>query len=298
MVIGDDFEDQLRKFQYFENAYHLSRHIISANVLNKAKKKYSALPDNEKTDFISWAKRKFGISILADGEYPDLKEKHYYGWIKLNESGQVYEMVQRMIPNSFLEYFQCTVDYWKLKSGAAGLVNDGYTESPALNGYAGSARKDAIDLDGMREIIRMRAGERWDHAVAACESQTWKPFKYFSKKHESDAYSREHYSCALSEWRDQPAVVAILRERHLEPAITPEISLFESAAISVFWGYPEDYAIDPLRMPREQYVARFGLRYVLRGPVIKDGKLLKKIKEPGFFDRLPDDTILTYAFVE
>jgi hypothetical protein len=298
IVIGDDFEDQLKKFQIFEYAYHTSRHIISANILNKARQRYAALPDSENIDFVSWAERKFTIAILEDGDAPDLQGIHRYGWIKQDETGQVYEMVERMIPNSFLHYFSCSIDSWKLKPGATGLVSDGYTASPALDGYAGSARKDAIDLDGMREIVHMRAGERWEHAAAVCGSQTWKPLKYFLKKHHSRDFDLEKYGAALREWSDQPSVQAIQRQRNPMPVIAPSHSLFESHVISSLWAYPEHYAIDPLRLPREQYVARHGIRIGLGGYVIKDGVLLKKVKEPELFDSLSGDTMLTYAFVE
>lgn len=298
IVIGDDFEDQLEKFQSFEYAYYTSRHIISANILNKAKKKYLALPGSKTTDFISWAEREFTISILANGDTPDLQGIHRYGWIKLDETGQVYEMIERMIPNSFLHYFSCTIDSWKLKPGASGLVSDGYKVSPALKGYAGSARKDAIDLDGMREIVHMRAGERWDHAAALCGSQTWKPFKYFLKKYKPGIVALEEYRAALSEWNGQPSVQAIQHQRSLKPVITASQSMFESDVISSLWMSPEYYAIDPLRLPREQYVARHGIRIGLGGYVIKDGVLLNKVKDPELFDSLSGDTMLTYAFVK
>lgn len=117
--------------------------------------------------------------------------------------GEVYEMVERVIPGGFLDFFEHTEDEWKLKPEASGLVICGTSEELVVGGLAGSAQKCAIDLDGMRNPIDKAAAEWWDCADSACGSRGWEPFEAIWKKYENDKWSEEIKSAAEHEWAEQ-----------------------------------------------------------------------------------------------
>lgn len=298
LVIGNNFRDQIEKFQHVQYAPYLSRHIISANILNKTRKKYDDSPLAQKESFLAWVSRDPFCSVLADGEEPDFSKANKHGWIRLNSDGQVCEIIDRIIPNSFLDYFVCTVDTWKLKPGAQGISFYETHESTIVRDVAGSALKGAIDLDGMSKIIGMLAAERWDCAAVASRSQTWKSFKIILKKYMTETPSHESYKAALKEWGDQPAVTAIQQQRALGRFQSNSSSFFDGYKAKMFWDECTPEGIDLLRLPRKSYIEKFDILSVLAGEVIKDGVLLKKPNGTELFANLSDETLLTYVFVE
>ena len=119
------------------------------------------IPLNEIVSFRDWATN--GISAIAEGQEPDTYGKNESGWVRVNAIGEVIEKIERTIPGGFFDWFEGTDNRWKLKHGAVGRVirpnwHD-WIEEPATNGYAGSARKGDIDLDGMRDQIHKAAAD-------------------------------------------------------------------------------------------------------------------------------------------
>ncbi len=154
LVIGDNFRDQLEKYECFEYAYPTNKHIVTIDALAKAKQNYENCSDDKQIGFLSWVKKHYAIAVLNEAEDPDFFGAHKNGWVRLGPGGEVTELMERTIPGGFLDWFEGTVNDWKLKPGAEGLViNMDGEEKPATDGYAGSARKCAIDLDGMRDPI-------------------------------------------------------------------------------------------------------------------------------------------------
>ena len=200
-----------------------------------------------------------------------------------------------------------------MKPGAEGLVIARAEVAPAIDGFAGSARKGAIDFDGMREAIRKGAAERWDSAAAACGSKTWEPFEVIWGRYakENVPYSHEARMAAGREWATQPAVKAIFDLR-LEDSRWEQMPRLEREVAGLFWSDHTASGIDPLQLSRNQYMERYGLRSLLRyGSVIRDTVLLENMEEGQpyeslllditaerrLFDSISEETVLTLALV-
>jgi hypothetical protein len=242
------------------------------------------IPLNEIVSFRDWATN--GVSDIAEGQEPDTcGKKNKLGWVRVNAIGEVIEIIERTIPGGFFDWFEGTDNRWKLKHGAVGRVIRrnwyDWIEEPATNGYAGSARKGDIDLDGMRVKIHKAAADWWNCAAMARVSKTWETFDVVREK-----YRGEEHSAALKEWAGQPAVAAIIAASHLNPL------LYEHFAGS------DHRAIDLLRLPQNEYLERHGLSFLLQyGDVIKDGELLRDPEEGQLYDSIPEDAVLTLANV-
>ena len=342
LVIGNDAKDQLDKFQRNEYADPKNRHFVVVDALERVKRDYLSgtkgflrradgtlhdpyaaefwrplpnggkqlyvpenytevrIPLNEIVSFRDWATN--GVTVLAEGQEPDIHGRNTSGWVRVNASGEIIEIVDRTIPGGFFDWFEETDNRWKLKPGAVGCVIRGngcdWIEEPATDGYAGSARKDAIDLDGMRNPMHEAAADWWDCAASASGSKRWEPFEVIWKKYERDPYSSERQFAAIKEWVGQPAVEAIMAASRLHKPHYESLSSYEVVAGSDLWNRSVYSAIDLLRLPRNEYVKRHGLRVLLGYcEVIRDGELLKDPDEGQLYDSIPEDAVLTLAAV-
>lgn len=307
LVIGDNFREQLDKYQRMEYAHPLSRHIVAVEVnvpslmevLALAKNRPLKGNDTIENRLLDWAKS-WGITLLAEGQEPDLFNTHRSGWMRTGSDGKICEMVQRTIPDGFLDWFECTDDSWKLKHGATGVVIHGEREELSTDGFAGSARKCAIDLDGMRKPIEKAAADWWDCATNACSSRTWEPFNVIWEKYQKEKYSEAIHFAAMQEWAAQPAVEAIIEASRLNKPQYEVLSSYRisASAGSTSWNQRVYFAIDLLRLSRKQYLDRHGLRRLLRySDVIKDGQLLEDYEEEELYASIPEEAVLTLACV-
>jgi hypothetical protein len=264
--------------------------------------------------FEKWVRRTFGFGILNVGENPDFLGEHAAGWVRVNGRGEIVEMMQRVIPEGFLDYFVSTDNSLLLKPGAKGIViHQGEDdEAPATDGFAGSATKGAIDLDAMRVSMRAAATDRWNRAAAAAGSRQWEPFNTILKRVENLPLFIEPHSAALKQWATQPAVQAILDDcpsfsdpstgirvaSANDAARWAKMSETERRAVGIVWNNHTHYAIDPLALPRGEYVQRFGLCDLLgSGEVINDFERMGPFDETELIDSLSDETVLTLAIV-
>lgn len=361
LVIGDNFRDQLDKYQRAEYASSTNRHLVPVDYLEEAKQEFavasvSLLQDADgglhdpsdaqffrpikgekqpllprgftevrvraegRMSFLDWVKRVNGYPILSEHQVRDVCGKHNLGWTRVNADGEVIEMFAAGIPGGFLDWFESTHDVLQLKPGTTGVAIGRDGEEATIIGFAGSAKKAAIDFDAMREVMRTAAAERWDRAAAATRSQPWISFGAIWKKYESRTYSHELHISAARQWAEQPAVKAIIDDcrifpesaiRLAAPAATgiiedsrvdnagwQQMTMLERVASDLVWNDHSETGIDPLALPRDQYVQRFRLWHLLSyGEIIKDGALLGKIDETQLFASIPNETVITLASV-
>ena len=361
LVIGDNFRDQLDKYQRAECASSTNRHLVPVDYLEEAKQEFAVasvsfiqdadgglhdpsdtrffrpikgakqplLPRGfteirvrakERMSFLDWVKRVNGYTILSEHQVRDVCGKHKLGWTRVNADGEVIEMFAAGIPGGFLDWFESTDDVLQLKPGATGLAIDRDGEEKTVNGFAGSAKKAAIDFDAMREVMRTAAAERWDHAAAAAGSQPWVSFGAIWKKYENQKYDHELHISAARQWAEQSAVKAIIddcrifpesvvrsavpvttgiiEESEIDDAGWHQMTVLERVASSLVWNDHTEMGIDPLALPRDQYLQRFHLCHLLSyGEIIKDGTLLGKIDETELLDSIPNETVITLASV-
>jgi hypothetical protein len=352
LVVGDNFRDQLDKYQRAEYASPTNRHFVPCDYLEEAKQEFAAsyvsfLQDvngslhdpcdaqffrplngekqqyvraKARMSFLDWVKKVNGYGILSEHEARDVEGKHKLGWTRVNAIGEVIEMFAADIPGGFFDWFESTDDILKLKPGAYGVVIDRNDEEVVANGFAGSARKAAIDFDAMREVMSTFAAERWDRAASVAGSQTWESFKVIWKKYENEKWSHELHLAAVREWAAQPPVNAIIDDCRIFPSSVIRLSsppatriietccideadwknlnVLERSASDLVWNDHSASGIDPLALPRDQYVQRFGLRQLLGyGTVINDGILLGEHDEIELFNSIADETVITLASV-
>ena len=305
LVIGDNFRDQLYKYQHMEYAPLESKHIVAVDVLERAKTEMLANVKNRPLEgcetiegrLLDWANYR-GIASLAEGQVPDLFKTHRYGWMRIDSDGKICEMVQRTIPRSFLDGFEDTDNRWKLKHGATGVVINGKIEEFATDGFAGSARKCDIDLDGMLNPIQKAAGDWWDCAKNACNSMSWECFGVIWERHQKETYNQDDYDAAMQEWAAQPAIQAIIEASRLNKPSYEHLSEYKISVGAGSWNQSVSKAIDLLRLSRKQYLDRHGLRCLLRySDVIKDGQLLEDYEEEQLYASIPEEAVLTLACV-
>lgn len=361
LVIGDNFRDQLDKYQRAEYASPANRHLVAVDCLEEAEQEFSfadvsflqdadgGLHDPCETQFfrrvngenqqyvpigftevrvrakgrmsfLDWIKKVNGYGILTEHQARDVDGKHKLGWTRVNAAGEVVELFGAGIPGGFFDWFSSTENSFKLKPGASGIAIGRDGEETITNDFAGSATKAAIDFAGMREVMRTTAAERWDRAVAASGSQSWESFAALWKNFENQRFSLELRNAVARQWAEQPAVKAILDDcrilpgsaiRLAAPAVTgiietsqiddpyfEQMTEFERCVASLVWDDHSEHGIDPLALPRGQYVQRFTLWHLLGyNAIIKDGDLLGKFDEIQLFDSLSDETVLTLARV-
>lgn len=240
------------------------------------------IPTSELVTFQDWICKYYGLAVLADGQEPDLLKTHRGGWIRVNEAGEVTEAMERTIPNGIWDYFEWTIDLFKLKPGATGLSIRG--EEQVVDSYAGCARKSAIDFEWMRNEEGQKAAQLWDQAATARGSLTWVRYDELCKKHNARLFDYE--SPAWKEYRAQPAIDAMY---------AAGCSPYNEGACLDSFGFPRNEYID---LHREKVIVRYF------GYVVKDGDLiygddicpsLQALNQ--ILEDLPNHTLLTAASV-
>jgi len=189
--------------------------------------------------------------------------------------------MNRTIPGGEWDWFECTIDVFRLKPGASGLsIRDG---ERVVHDLAGAARKGDIDFDVMRAEQAQAAAARWDRAAAARGALTWTRYDELCREHGARMF--DHASPAWQEYRAQPAIEAMV-----------------AAGLESGPGA----CLDALALPRAAFIARDRYPSLRRfGYVVKDGEILDDgirihLSNEAFdrmMDALPDDTLLTAASV-
>jgi len=239
-------------------------------------------PLNGSVPFAEWVKSNYGFTVLASGEAPDVLGAHRGGWMRLNEAGEVTELVQRTIPGGFILFFRGTYPGLLLKPGATGwdITDEGVSE--VTEGFAGSARMSDIDFFAMRRKGIDDVRERWDavHRVAA--GDTWRTFAEIRGKYppQGEQYDPQIEAAAHQEWLGQSALQKIQKA---DCVIDYDPGMF-----------------DLMLLPRDDYVRRCtkGSRVLDFGSVIRHGELLADPDEGRILAGLGDDELLTCAVVK
>ncbi|CDI02121.1 hypothetical protein BN873_240069 [Candidatus Competibacter denitrificans Run_A_D11] len=240
------------------------------------------IPTRERVNFQDWICKYYGLTVLANGQEPDLLKSHREGWIRVNAAGDVIEAIQWTIPQGVWDYFEGTIDLFKLKPGTTGLSIR--REEQVVDDYAGCARKSAIDFEWMRDQEGQKAAQLWDKAAAARGSLTWVRYDELCKKYNVRLFDYE--SPAWEEYRAQPAIDAMYAS---------ECSPCNEGACLDSFGLPRNEYID---LHREKVI------FWHFGYVVKDGELiygddicpsLQALNQ--ILEDLPDHTLLTAASV-
>lgn len=149
-----------------------------------------------------------GSKVLRPGEEPDLEGDHKFGYVRVDDAGQIVNAVDRTNPNAKWDWW--TVGgrwsgFLKLKPGAEGSVGEpGVMGSRFASGddRADQARKGDIDFAGMRDQAGDKAAALWDKANAITGGQSWDSWEKVRETVKPIEAAREFY-------HQQPAVAAL-----------------------------------------------------------------------------------------
>lgn len=222
---------------------------------------------------------------LGEGEDPDLEGEHKWGWGRVNDKGEVTELVRRTNPNA-------KWDWWTVGGRWSGFLVPKAEADPRPPGDRDGVviiRKGDVDFEAMRSPARQAAGERWDKVRAAAGD-----LSNYARWDEVNAlYAPEDRDKAFEWYRDQPP------RKALSEAARKDIDLI---LIDL-----DEYVVD-----REEYVERSANLKTVTFAVVKDGVWMERGKAGPFgsvldekdldgwardfnkmLDELPDDVWLT-----
>ena len=148
--------------------------------------------------------------VRSSGGILTLEAEHKFGYVEVDERGEVVRVVQRTNPNKKWDWYQIGgrwTGYFKLKNTTTGLVGKpGLMTDPAKPGYADQAFKADIDVDGMRAEAAEEGRESHRNFMSIVEGLPLPtPWAEFMKRAESKEITWDQ---ARVEYNRQPAVMA------------------------------------------------------------------------------------------
>lgn len=252
------------------------------------------VPVKDKESFSTWAMDYYGREVVKSGELPDTDGEHKYGWIEVNEAGEVTEIVRRTNPNAKWDWYLLGgrwTGFFKMKEHQQGQVGrPGIMTEQAEEGRADASLKRYIDIEGMRDeaAAKARAQYRRFHELVgdAPRPAEWDAFR--AKVESKDLTIDE----ARKLYHEQPALVALAKD--------PERRFFFLDDISKFYETEDQFA----QRARDKALMTFA--------IVKDGKWYERgemgwwgcvsdekdenVWEAEFaslIDSVPDDTLLS-----
>ncbi|HDR9199324.1 TPA: hypothetical protein QDB48_000595 [Burkholderia vietnamiensis] len=246
------------------------------------------VPAAQVRTFADWLAGWYGMALVPFGEAPDTESTHKFGYIMLDEAGNVTKAIKRTNPRKQWDWWVVGgrwSGFLKLKDGATGargrpgLMGACSHDGP---GRADVARKGDVDFGGMRDAAGDKAAERWDKAAEIHRGRTWEPWLVVGPRTGYNDVARELY--------------------HGQTVVQELRKVFDNP----FHG------IDEYLTPRNEYIQAAREAAVAPYAIVKDGQWLAK-GEMGWFgistdhgsesewngkvnellDGLPDDTIIT-----
>lgn len=134
-------EAALQPFHEFECTGTSDRYVLDVDITQKARDEHDA----DDGDFAEWVNGYYGLETLAPGDAPDKEGAHKYGWVRVDASGSVVEVIDRTNPNK-------KWDWWKVGGRWAGFfrARPSATAARGVDGLMGS-NKSARGVDVLRK---------------------------------------------------------------------------------------------------------------------------------------------------
>jgi hypothetical protein len=254
-----------------------------------------------KESFAEFVEGYYGTNIVPFGQAPDLQDKHKYGYVLVDEAGDVIKVVDRTNPEKEWDWFQIGGrwnGFFKLKPTASGVLGraglqtmDRDYKPPAL-GRADVCRKGDIDIDGMRDESGETAAKQYDKytaLTAGCPTPlTWQQLQ---AKHTKDG--EVDCKTARDEYHEQPVVKALNADSDRE---------------AIWWE------LDDFQCSREEYIEHARAKAIRTFAIVKDSLWYERgsmgwwgcvsdekdenewTKQfSDLVDSLPDDTLMSIA---
>jgi hypothetical protein len=247
------------------------------------------VPSAQVLSFAQFIAGNFGWPVVPFGQQPDKEGEHKYGFVCVDEAGEVVQCIDRTNPNKRWDWWVVGgrwSGFLKLKAGASGVRGKPGVMGSTFSNDADRcdvAAKGVVDFAGMRDKDGEAAGSRWDKAFEAWRGQAWATWEQVREQHAGNIL------LARQVYHSQPSLKAA------------------TAALDNPWGVIDEYLA-----PRDEFVqaARDGAcvpyAVVMNGEWIAKGEMgwfgcsadsvaqedwNRKVNE--LLDGLPDDTMLT-----
>lgn len=129
------------------------------------------LPTKDVKTFAQWITYYHGRKVVPFGQEPDLEGDHKYGYVLVDENGDVTASINRTNPNAHWDWYQIGGrwnGFLKLKVpslvsqvGDPGIQNMNADYEHPGNDRADFCTKDDIDIEGMRAEAEEKARKHW-----------------------------------------------------------------------------------------------------------------------------------------
>jgi hypothetical protein len=253
------------------------------------------VPTKEIETFVKWAQDEYGWKkTTKDTLDTSDKGNHKYGYILVDDAGNVLKCIDRTNPNKKWDWYQVGgrwVGFFKVKPTAARAFFAGskslVSERQATARTADKLVKGDVDVESMRDAARMEAAQRYDKLMAAVAGRSLPPrWEDVLTKH-----GKENIEAARKEYWADPVLTDMKLNKDL------------------WWEATE---IDDFRCTREEFMARAEREALVTFAFVRDGKWYERgemgwwgavfnekdkeqwaIEFNKMFDELPDDTELT-----
>lgn len=264
------------------------------------------VPRSEAETFVEFLTEYHGNKVVPFGQEPDLEEEHKYGYVLVDENGEVTAVFDRTNPDAKWDWYQVGgrwSGYFKLKANA--MDAPGTLAKVGGSGVFGNEPKfDAdivtrgdVDSEGMRDEAGNKAGDRWDrvHAVidGTPEPESWDSVR---ERHESIDDAREFYGAQerIKAVRDHDR--KCFEEKRFEDELLGWSESVEKFSVSreVFVQEARDSAICPYAyIYKGEWRAPGDMGWWGFSSDTEESKrvFLKEFNE--LWNSLPDDTVLT-----
>lgn len=295
LVIGAEPEKQLQPFHEFECTGTNDQYVQEIDRTEEARTEYAEREDKSE-GLAAFIEGWYGHEVVPFGEKPDLEGRHQFGYVLVNEAGEVEKVVRRTNPNKQWDWYVLGGRWsgmFRLKPGAtSGVVGSpGLFTAEAPAGYADAALKGEIDFEAMRIEAEGKAAEDYDAIRSIIEPHLATPVVPWPEL-------RAKY---LGDSPELPGGIQAARDTyHAQPAVAALSKAHPFKDIEVYLG------------DRATFIRHAGIQSGMTFAVVKDGQWYERgsmgwfgfvadekdrgawIEEFGkLVDSLPDDTLLS-----
>jgi hypothetical protein len=106
-----------------------------------------------------------GSAFVLHGHDPDLSNKHKYGYVLLDQNGEVVKVIDRTNPNYKWDWYQLGgrwQGFYKLREGKLGVMGKaGIFDNEAQKGFVDQVKKENIDFEGIKNEAERKAREKY-----------------------------------------------------------------------------------------------------------------------------------------
>jgi len=197
-----------------------------------------------------------GQKVVPFGEMPDTDETHKYGYVLVDENGDVTKVVKRTNPNSKWDWYKIGGrwnGFYKLKDGRIGKVGKPgvMTEAPK-EGYVDQVYKGDVDFASMRKEAEEKAAELYDKVMVIIGhlpvNETWDSVR-------DRMFDTEGRDAAIAFYHSQPRNKAIK----------------ECGDREMIWIVVDEFVVS-----REEYIKRAGDASCITFAIVKDGQWFER----------------------